>query len=252
MTQRLDEADVARIGRFVAETAELQLEDVPFPPAFLRALRRLVPCEFVSYAENDRVRCRLLQFVEDPVYDGPEPEVGMRHLAPHDPLYRFLTYEGESRDFRASRLSDFVGPRERRRSTYYAEWYRVSGVVHQLRVGLDAPLWHTKVFRFDRGPGANFTDGDRAVLDVLRSYLAARRMVWHVAHHMLPLGLDAVGLTVRERDIVDLLSEGLTNGEIARRLSIAPGTVRRHLENIYAKLGVHTRTAAARAASLHV
>jgi DNA-binding CsgD family transcriptional regulator len=52
-------------------------------------------------------------------------------------------------------------------------------------------------------------------------------------------------LTAREREILDLVAEGTTNAEIAERLWISPGTVRRHLENIYAKLGVHTRTAAA-------
>ena len=57
-----------------------------------------------------------------------------------------------------------------------------------------------------------------------------------------PLASDP--LTAREREIVALLRAGLTNAEIAVRLSIAPGTVRRHLENVYGKLGVHTRTAA--------
>jgi DNA-binding CsgD family transcriptional regulator len=52
-------------------------------------------------------------------------------------------------------------------------------------------------------------------------------------------------LTAREREILDLVAEGRTNAEIAERLWVSPGTVRRHLENIYAKLGVHTRTAAA-------
>ena len=51
-------------------------------------------------------------------------------------------------------------------------------------------------------------------------------------------------LTAREREILDLVAEGMTNAEIAERLWVSPGTVRRHLENIYAKLGVHTRTAA--------
>jgi DNA-binding CsgD family transcriptional regulator len=53
------------------------------------------------------------------------------------------------------------------------------------------------------------------------------------------------GLTHREREILDLVAEGKTNAEIAQRLWVAPGTVRKHLDNIYAKLGVHTRTAAA-------
>jgi DNA-binding CsgD family transcriptional regulator len=55
---------------------------------------------------------------------------------------------------------------------------------------------------------------------------------------------DDLGLTPRESEILDLVAEGKTNPEIAEVLGIAPTTVRRHLENVYAKLGVHTRTAA--------
>ena len=52
-------------------------------------------------------------------------------------------------------------------------------------------------------------------------------------------------LTAREREILDLVAEGRTNAQIAERLWLSPGTVRKHLDNVYAKLGVHTRTAAA-------
>jgi DNA-binding CsgD family transcriptional regulator len=52
-------------------------------------------------------------------------------------------------------------------------------------------------------------------------------------------------LTAREREILDLVAEGKTNAEIAERLWLSRGTVRKHLDNVYAKLGVHTRTAAA-------
>jgi DNA-binding CsgD family transcriptional regulator len=52
-------------------------------------------------------------------------------------------------------------------------------------------------------------------------------------------------VTAREREILDLVAVGRTNAEIAEHLWISPGTVRKHLENIYSKLGVHTRGAAA-------
>jgi DNA-binding CsgD family transcriptional regulator len=55
---------------------------------------------------------------------------------------------------------------------------------------------------------------------------------------------DLPRLTPREREILDLVAEGRTNAEIAERLWVSPVTVRKHLENVYAKLGVHTRTAA--------
>lgn len=55
---------------------------------------------------------------------------------------------------------------------------------------------------------------------------------------------DHPRLTPREFELLLLVAEGLTNIEIAEQLWISTGTVRRHLENAYRKLGVHTRTAA--------
>ena len=51
-------------------------------------------------------------------------------------------------------------------------------------------------------------------------------------------------LTARERDVLSWVARGKTNAEIAQLLWLAPSTVRKHLENVYAKLGVSTRTAA--------
>jgi DNA-binding CsgD family transcriptional regulator len=54
-----------------------------------------------------------------------------------------------------------------------------------------------------------------------------------------------ITLTRREREILAYLRRGHTNRQIAHILFISPLTVRRHLENVYEKLGVHSRTAAA-------
>jgi NarL family two-component system response regulator LiaR len=52
-------------------------------------------------------------------------------------------------------------------------------------------------------------------------------------------------LTDRETEILKSVSDGLSNKEIARRLSITEKTVKAHLNNVFDKLGVHSRTQAA-------
>jgi DNA-binding NarL/FixJ family response regulator len=51
-------------------------------------------------------------------------------------------------------------------------------------------------------------------------------------------------LTPRERDVMELLTQGLSQAEIAQRLVITPGTVAKHIEHILGKLRVHTRAQA--------
>ncbi|MGI9252799.1 MAG: response regulator transcription factor, partial [Thermomicrobiales bacterium] len=56
-----------------------------------------------------------------------------------------------------------------------------------------------------------------------------------------PATLGPAGLTARELQMLDLLSEGLSNKEIAHRLSISPVTVKRHMGELFRKLGVTAR-----------
>jgi len=52
---------------------------------------------------------------------------------------------------------------------------------------------------------------------------------------------DRFGLTVRERDMVEALAEGLSNRQIGRRLELSEHTVKNHLNRVYAKMGVASR-----------
>ncbi len=57
-------------------------------------------------------------------------------------------------------------------------------------------------------------------------------------------GEGGQALTPRERQVIQLLSEGLTNKQIGERLVISPNTVKRHVQAIFDKMGVNTRSAA--------
>jgi DNA-binding NarL/FixJ family response regulator len=89
-----------------------------------------------------------------------------------------------------------------------------------------------------RGPGPDFSERDRAVLTLLRPHLHQAYLDAERRRHPVPR------LTPRQNDLLRLLAAGHTNTQIARRLGISEGTVRTHLENIYQRLNVSSRTAA--------
>jgi DNA-binding CsgD family transcriptional regulator len=57
--------------------------------------------------------------------------------------------------------------------------------------------------------------------------------------------LISLGLTRREAEVLLLVAQGGSNRDVAGGLGVRPSTVKKHLEHVYAKLGVRTRTAAA-------
>jgi DNA-binding NarL/FixJ family response regulator len=53
--------------------------------------------------------------------------------------------------------------------------------------------------------------------------------------------LEDVRMTRREREVIELIGEGLSNKEIAQRLNVAAHTVKSHVRNVMEKLALHTR-----------
>lgn len=93
-------------------------------------------------------------------------------------------------------------------------------------------------------PGA--AAADRATARAIYAALGAERDLDRLAARSRP-----GGLTEREVEVLGLICGGATNQDIARALTISPKTVSRHLSNIYTKIDVTTRTAAAAWAHEH-
>jgi DNA-binding CsgD family transcriptional regulator len=65
-------------------------------------------------------------------------------------------------------------------------------------------------------------------------------------HEVTPApSLARLGLTRREAQVARLLARRATNREVAEQLGVSPHTVRHHAENVFSKLGVHSRRAIA-------
>ncbi|MEZ4736315.1 MAG: LuxR C-terminal-related transcriptional regulator [Caldilineaceae bacterium] len=94
-----------------------------------------------------------------------------------------------------------------------------------------------------------WTEGQRLTLEEI---LVQPRPIQQALHPPQPPtstpAFPLVSLTRREREVLRLLTQGLTDAQIAEALVISPHTVHTHLSTIYSKLGVSSRTAAAHVA----
>jgi predicted ATPase/DNA-binding CsgD family transcriptional regulator len=105
---------------------------------------------------------------------------------------------------------------------------------------------------------ARDTGARMAIDDVIDLALAIAQAVRAATPNATPARLDppaaataTFGLTPRERDVLYLVAQGLTDADVAERLFLARRTVNTHLTSIYTKLGVNSRAAATRFAIEH-
>jgi DNA-binding CsgD family transcriptional regulator len=89
-----------------------------------------------------------------------------------------------------------------------------------------------------RSGGRDFSDRDVQLLALLRPHLIAIRDAAFKPQS------ETRQLTRRQCQLLSLLATGLTNRQIARQLGLSEHTVRKHIENIYERLHVNSRTAA--------
>lgn len=113
----------------------------------------------------------------------------------------------------------------------------------------DDPIWVEElVLAGAAGYVVKSDDLSLRVADAIRAVSAGRTFLSPAAAEGLARAHRSQALTGRERAILRLAAQGHSNPDIAAALGISDGTVRNHMSNVYAKLGVATREAAIRAA----
>jgi DNA-binding CsgD family transcriptional regulator len=218
-----------------------QTDGEALPWELLHALKALVPCDLLSASGQDTPRWEFFADQELPA-TAVSPAEAEAYAAAYAAHYWSSTcsYPDRTGDIvSVTRDSDLGTDHDHRHSGMYADFERPQGVEHEIRVCLPAGgPQRTLRLLFVRGPGPDFTERDVAVLTLLRPHLQAA----YVAAERRRRGL--LPLTRRQRQILDYVAAGYSNAQIARRIDVSEATVRKHLENVFARLGVSSRTAA--------
>ncbi|WP_239376468.1 MULTISPECIES: LuxR family transcriptional regulator [unclassified Frankia] len=230
-------------------------DDGPTSPAVLAGMQRLIGSSSAAVTIIDHRRRRLVgaavQRPEDNLSLVPSFERDFIHhpaFGAHD--------AGRIRQGMVLSLSDLMDARSLYQNPLYATCYRPIGIMDQLLafIGVDVSRGVVAIFnRSRRGVSAR----DREMIKIIiphvgqamerhrerQALLAAAHTAGQRAEPLPRAARQLRGLTPREREVAESLAEGASDRQIARALEIAERTVNKHLENIYRKLGVNSRTA---------
>jgi len=205
------------------------------PIAVLERARELVPCDIISFTEFDPVQQRGYAGQSVPAADGEPDLVFYRHYWDCAPC-SYPDVSGDRLSITAT--SDFYTRQQWHDTGMYADFLGPAGIETEIKMCLSAPAGRNRRLIFFRGPGPDFDGRDRLLLSLLRPHL-------NECYQELARRRFAVpALTSRQWQLLHLLASGYSNAEIARQLVVSVSTVRKHLENVFTRLGVTNRTAA--------
>jgi LuxR family transcriptional regulator, maltose regulon positive regulatory protein len=118
----------------------------------------------------------------------------------------------------------------------------------QRALELAEPEGYVRLFADEGAPLARLLERERDAGGGMQTYLQRLQAAFATQLSAPPASLAlqpaAEPLTAREREVLTLIAEGLSNQELAARLHLSPQTVKVHTRNIYSKLGVTSRTQA--------
>lgn len=219
----------------------------------VRLLPQLVASEITTLSLCDLVTGRR-RVVSEPLHAFRHDEVAAfdRHFFAH-PLVRFHSARP---DGGVHRITDSVTSTQFRKTPLYADYYAKVGLDHAIALPLHIDDRLIVAFVLNRRH-RDFSERDSELLELVRPHLAAmyrqsytldeaRRALAASGDPAPATTSDAMtALTPREREVLAWVAAGKSNAQVASILGTMPRTVAKHLERVYEKLGVESRTAAA-------
>jgi DNA-binding CsgD family transcriptional regulator len=234
--------------RALTAVVEDGLRDDPgdaMPWAVLDRLLEVIPADKVQVDDRNLERERTV--FTQLAFDGGERALHQDYPDADETFWRlrhdFLpcSYPARTGDLTSVvKWSDFYDQAELRRTPFYAEYFPPRGIRirYAMMAPLPSPTGRTRYVWLARDR-RDFTERDRLVLAVLRPHLSEVFLDAERRRRNVPR------LSRRELEVLQLAAQGYSNADIARLLFISVATVRKHMEHVFDRTGVRTRSAAA-------
>jgi DNA-binding CsgD family transcriptional regulator len=219
----------------------------------LVALSKVVPADLITLSVSD------FDTSHRSVVSNPGSAIGRREIEVFDHFFHvhpLVRVHGRNPRAGTYRISDLLQKDDFRRTPLYNEYYRPIRIDHVMAVPVHIDMRFVVGFVLNRSGRRGFSERDRKMMDLLCPSMTtfyrlcaalddARTTRAQLRNSNLQsTPFMELALTGREREVLDCLAAGKTNRDIAAILGTSTRTVEKHLERIYQKLGVETRTAA--------
>jgi DNA-binding CsgD family transcriptional regulator len=267
---RLSERQARRATRMLTAVGAAAPDPAVYALVGVRALSALVGADLTTLSVCALATGRR-RVVSEP--DGALPTAAIARFDQFFFDHPLVRFHSQNHDGGTHRISDALSRSAFERSPLYNEYYRFIGIEHAVAVPLYVDGDTLVSFVLNRAD-RDFDDDELALLEALRRPLATlyrravatvdaaaalREFVSHLRDGGAPAVAAAPGaragaarmrgaipgaLTQREHAVLDWVASGKTDAQVAQILGISPRTVQKHLEHVYAKLGVESRTAA--------
>ena len=229
--------DAARVARFEPRRLEPWLVErvgalIPADTVHVQVSRWPVQAGVILYLVGDEPRFAAFR-------NSSEGRAAWARVIDQHPLS--IERRRHPTETRALRLSDFVTLRQLHALEVYDTVLRPFDLNHCVTARF---FGSSRVYDLSCArDSVDFTHRDLLLLDVAATVLG---MAVRLPPPLVPQQLEDLGITDREAHVLDHVARGRSNAEIAGELNVAPGTVKKHLDNIFEKLGVRNRVGAAR------
>ncbi len=216
---------------------------------FLQKVKKLIDYDFADFSLGEVYNSTYLKLVQPVVVSNFSKSFEEEFMSKYESYYGEIDYVKwvfSNYESTVYRESDLINEDIRKKSPFYIDYLEPSGLIYLAGMSIiedgvftgAVTLYRTKI-------KGDFSDRDLYILNQLLIHLESRLKnidKIDLYNHRDKKYLDQYRLTLREYEIIRLICKGYNNFEISQKASICVSTVKKHINNIFAKVGVKSRT----------